>query len=174
MAVQGLDEPQAEMKEHSTIRTLLESEHSWINKHFERFQQHLTGGQVNENLFEEAAGVLRRHIYLEEESLPPEVEARGQTGLMEVMVLEHGEICWFLNGIRDLLQRNASIGSMQLGFRALHGLLEEHNFREERVLYPRVNQLLGCDGLAQVLQRLREARLPECWVCRAHRDESRR
>ena len=92
---------------------------------------------------------------------------------MEVMVLEHGEIRWFLNGLRDLMQRKASIGSMQLGFRAPHGLLEEHNFREKGVLYPRVNQLLGRGGLAQVLQRLRETKLPEGWLCHAHRDESR-
>ncbi len=98
---------QEEMKQQAGISTDLALEHRRIDERFERFQQYLAKGQVNADLYEEAAGILHRHIYLEEEILFPEVEARGLVGPTAVLVQEHGEICRFLDGVQACIQRDA-------------------------------------------------------------------
>ena len=90
-------------------------------------------------------------------------------GPAEVMAQEHGEICRYLDGIGDLIKAGATAGRVQAAFTALRSLLEEHNFKEELVLYPSADRLLGPDELAQMLQKLMAAQMPEKWVCRAHR-----
>ena len=154
------------MKEQSTISTVLESEHRWIDERFQRFRQHLSEGQVDAALFEEAAKVLHRHIYLEEEIVFSELEARGMQGPPDVMAQEHGEICRFLNRILELVHGNTSPGQVQGVFNALVSLLEEHNFKEEKILYPAADRLLDS---SQVVRQMEKESPPSGWVCRAHR-----
>lgn len=159
------------MKRQESVSAALESEHRWIDARFRRFEEGLARGQIATEPFEEAAKVLHRHIYLEEELLFPAVEARGLVSPTAVMAMEHGEICRFLGGIRDLIQGKASPERIQGPFKALRGLLEEHNFKEERVLYPNADRILGQDEVAAVVGRMKEAEAPEGWACRAHRNQ---
>ncbi len=157
------------MSEPTSISELLKSEHRWVDERLKHFGQGLDKGRVSAGPFQEARVVLHRHIYLEEEILFPQVEDRGLMGPAEVMAQEHGEICRYLDGIGDLIKAGATAGRVQAAFTALRSLLEEHNFKEERVLYPSVDRLLGPDELAQMLQKLMVAQMPEKWACRAHR-----
>ena len=159
---------EGEVTEHGTISLVLESEHQWIDARFEQFRQDLAQGQVNPGPFHEAAKTLHRHIYLEEEILFPEVEVRGLVGPTAAMLEEHGEICRFLDSIRDLIGENAHPRRVSDTLKTLRSYLQEHNFREERVLYPSADQLLDQDQLVRVLQRLQGATPPKGWVCRAH------
>ena len=140
------------MRQQESISAALESEHRCIDERFKRFEEGLASGHVVAEPFEEAAKVLHRHIYIEEEVLFPAVEARGLVGPTAVMAMEHGEICRFLGGIRDLIQEKASPGRIQGSFKALRSLLEEHNFKEERVLYPNADRILGQDDVRAVVE----------------------
>ncbi|MBF8267269.1 MAG: hypothetical protein HW388_777 [Dehalococcoidia bacterium] len=152
------------MREQNTITELLQSEHRWVDERFQGFRQHLAEGRVDAEPFQEAAKVLYRHIYLEEVILFPEVEARGVVGPTAVMAQEHGEIWRLLEGIQDRIRQNAGAGRIQDAFDALHSLLEEHNFKEEKILYPSADRLLDS---ARVVAQLKQATLPDGWVCLA-------
>ena len=156
------------MSEQVTISTMLEAEHRWIDERFEQFSRDLAMGLVKADPFQEAASVLHRHIYLEEELLFPEVEALGLEGPTAVMVQEHGDICRFLNGITELIGEGAGYAQVQDSFKVLRKLLEEHNVKEESVLYPSADRLLNS---AELVRRLKEANPPNGWACRAHRGE---
>lgn len=157
------------MTEPVTVGTLLEGEHQWIDGRFGQFLQALNAGSVNAEPLDKAAHVLHRHIFLEAEILFPELEAHGVVGPTAVMVQEHGQICHFLDSIAALIREGAEPDRIQEVFHALKGLLEEHNFKEERVLYPAADQLLNS---AEFVRRLQAANPPDGWVCRAHRGES--
>ncbi len=130
------------MSEPTRISELLKSEHRWVDECLEHFGQGLDKGRVSAGPFQEARVVLHRHIYLEEEILFPQVEELGLMGPGEVMAQAYGEICRHPDGIRDLIKAGATAGRVQAAFTALRGLLEEHNFKEEQVLYPSADRLL--------------------------------
>ena len=157
------------MRQQESISAALEAEHRWIDARFKRFEEGLARGHVVAEPFEEAARVLHRHIYIEEEVLFPAVEARGLVGPTAVMAMEHGEICRFLGHIQDLIEEKASPARIQDTLQALHNILVEHNFKEERVLYPNADRILGQDDVRAVVGRMKEAEAPEGWTCRAHR-----
>ncbi|MBI4213409.1 MAG: hemerythrin domain-containing protein [Chloroflexi bacterium] len=157
------------MTEPVTVGTLLEGEHQWIDGRFGQFLQALNAGSVNAEPLDEAAHVLHRHIFLEEEILFPELEARGVVGPTAVMVQEHGQICDFLERIAMLIRDGAPPDRIQQVFDALRSLLEEHNAKEEQVLYPAADHLLNS---AELLRRMQGADPPHGWLCRAHRGET--
>ncbi len=155
-------------EQETTVSAALGSEHRWINQRFETFRQGLARGQVDADPFAESMKVLHRHIYMEEEILFPVLETRGLVDVTTLLVQEHGEICRYGNAVEALIQRNAGHRRIQTTFKALHSLLEEHNFKEERVLYPAADQILQGRELTQILRQLKETNPPEGWRCRAH------
>ncbi len=154
-------------KQQTTVTGVLRDEHHWIDGQFQTFKQGLAKGRVDGKPFQDAAKVLHRHIYLEEEVLFPEVEARGLMGPTMVMAQEHGQICSLLDEILDLIVGKASAGRVQDAMRKLEAILSGHNFKEENVLYPAADEMLSGEGDG-VISRLKEAKAPEGWTCRAH------
>lgn len=157
------------MTQKSSISAVFEPEHRWLDARFEQFWQGLARGEFKAEPFEEAARVLHRHIYLEEEILFPEVEARGVEGPTAVMAQEHGEIWRLLDEIRDLARQDPLDKRLAQAFAALRNVLEEHNFKEEQILYPASDRLLSQDDRARVLAQIEAAKPPGGWVCRARR-----
>ncbi len=93
-----------------------------------------------------AAG-LRRHIAFEEQILFPAFETTSgmppTAGPTAVMRAEHREIEDLIGRIEaGIAQKDAPVDQLR---RSLHAVLEEHNFKEEQVLYPATDQLLGPD-----------------------------
>ncbi len=156
------------MNQPATITDVLEPEHRWIDERFERFRALLADGQVNADPFEEAAQVLHRHMYVEEEVLFPEVETRGMAGPVAVMLQEHGEICRLLNIVQDLIGKKAPPADIEDSLKAVVTVLGEHGSKEEMVLYPTADQVLVGPEFAQLVQRVREETPPEGWLCRVH------
>ncbi len=99
---------------------------------------------------------LRRHIRFEEELVFPEFEVRSgvpaDAGPTAVMRIEHRQILELLAAIE------ASIGDPLAAperFRvALHEVLTGHNQKEEQVLYPAVDRLLGEAGADALVARI--------------------
>ena len=104
-----------------------------------------------------AAG-LRRHIGFEEELLFPALEEHTgfppTAGPTAVMRAEHSEIKELLDRIEvGIGDAAAPVEELRSSF---HAVLREHNFKEEEVLYPGADELLGAeeaDRLVGEIQR---------------------
>ncbi len=114
----------------------------------EAFQRRAEGDlrSAGEVYAEFAAG-LRRHIAFEEQILFPAFEATSgmppTAGPTAVMRAEHREIEDLIGRIEaGIAERDAPVEDLR---RSLHAVLGEHNFKEEQVLYPATDQLLGPD-----------------------------
>jgi iron-sulfur cluster repair protein YtfE (RIC family) len=104
------------------------------------------------------ASGLRRHIGFEEEVLFPAFEESAGmppgAGPTEVMRQEHREIEDLIAKIEvRIAEKDAPVDDWR---RSLHHVLGEHNFKEEEILYPGTDQLLGpeqADDLVARIQR---------------------
>jgi uncharacterized protein (DUF2249 family) len=97
---------------------------------------------------------LNRHIHFEEEILFPAFESRKGTtdGPTRAMRAEHREI-------RMMLERAARSlygppDQAQDACRALHAVLEEHDFREEAAFYDVLDRLLEPEESARLVERI--------------------
>ena len=107
-------------------------------------------------LFCEFAAGLRRHIGFEEDVVFPSFEERAgmlpEEGPTAVMRAEHREIETLLGRIE------AAIGEPDSDAEALRRdlkmVLDEHNFKEEQVLYPVADELLGGAEADRVVERI--------------------
>jgi hemerythrin-like domain-containing protein len=112
---------------------------------------------ARETYMEFAAG-LRRHIAFEEQILFPAFEATSgmppTAGPTAVMRAEHREIEDLIGRIEaGIAEKDTPVEELR---RSLHAVLGEHNFKEEEVLYPATDQLLGpdrADHLVAQIQR---------------------
>jgi regulator of cell morphogenesis and NO signaling len=102
-----------------------------------------------------AAG-LRRHIAFEEQVLFPAFEemtgmspAMGPTAVMRA---EHREIEALIGEIETGIAESAA--PVERLRRSLHDVLGEHNLKEEEVLYPTSDQLLGPARADQLVERI--------------------
>jgi iron-sulfur cluster repair protein YtfE (RIC family) len=107
-------------------------------------------------LVRELRARLTRHIELEELVLFPVFEQRtGMTsGPTRVMRLEHVRIKEQLAAMDEALARGALDG-FRRAYDALGELLPAHNVKEERILYPAIDRLLGPDERREMVERMR-------------------
>ena len=111
-----------------------------------------------------AIRALRRHIYLEEEILFPQlIEAEPALGApVFVMLREHAQI-WSL---LDSLEGDLDDGDLEPArIRQLTSYLVHHNPKEEQVLYPRADGALPEPAAQRLRTFLDSGKLPAGWVC---------
>ena len=118
-----------------------------------RSEGDLEGARETYALF--AAG-LRRHIGFEEEILFPAFEESSgmpsDAGPTAVMRAEHREIESLIAEIESGIGDAASpVDSLR---RQLQAVLGEHNLKEEGILYPTTDQLLGPDQANRLVERI--------------------
>ena len=118
--------------------------------------------QSASDLYGEFSVGLRRHMGFEEDLLFPAFEAASgmppTAGPTAVMRSEHREI-------QDLLDRIASgIGHAAADVDPLrsrfHAVLGDHNLKEEHVLYPGTDDLLGPEGADKLVRQIQGYRMP--------------
>jgi regulator of cell morphogenesis and NO signaling len=102
-----------------------------------------------------AAG-LRRHIAFEEQLLFPAFEEMTgmppTAGPTAVMREEHREIETLIGKIEaGIAESSAPVEELR---RSLHAVLGDHNLKEEGILYPTTDQLLGPDKADQLVERI--------------------
>ncbi|MCC6877356.1 MAG: hemerythrin domain-containing protein, partial [Sandaracinaceae bacterium] len=104
--------------------------------------------------FSDFACGLRRHIVAEEQVLFPAFEeATGMTrGPTTVMRMEHERIEELLRAIESAL--DAGDASAAATLETLVGILSDHNQKEEHVLYPTTDRLLGEKGREALVLRM--------------------
>lgn len=146
------------MQTESLAQTL-QKEHAEIDAGIAAF----TASPGDRQPLTRAIRALRRHIYLEEEFLFP-LLCRAEPGLAApalAMLREHAQI-W---AILDLLEHapDTSAGPA-LGKRLTSHLLH-HNLKEEKVLYPRADDILPAPAAQRLRAFLEAGELPKGWVC---------
>jgi uncharacterized protein (DUF2249 family)/hemerythrin-like domain-containing protein len=102
-----------------------------------------------------AAG-LRRHIGFEEEILFPAFEESSgmpsDAGPTAVMRAEHREIESLISEIEAGIGTASSpVDALR---RRLHAVLGDHNLKEEGILYPTTDELLGADQADRLVERI--------------------
>ena len=145
-----------------SVSTALEREHHEIDAGIEAF----TAAPSNRQPLIRAIGALRRHIYLEEEYLFRLLCAvePGLTAPVAVMLREHAQIWATLDALERDLEADAGPAAGLMLCKQLAVQLQNHNFKEEKVLYPRADEVLA-PAVGALRDYLESGRLPEGWVC---------
>ena len=147
-----------------TLSAELTREHREIDDAIEAFIEKLDCGSVQRELMTDTLEALRRHIYLEEEFLFPPMREAGYVAPIFVMLREHGEL-WRTMGSIERGLSGEKTGAEVPACEQLLAQLERHNSKEEPILYPRADEVLGGRASAELREFLRDGRLPDGWVC---------
>lgn len=146
------------MSESPTVRGFFEQDHDRLDGIFAAFQTHkLSDPDKARDAFYQFKAGLERHIVWEEELLFPLWERKtGMThsGPTVVMRAEHRQIHQLLDRIQAAAEATSAAG--EEAERALVDILTSHNMKEERVLYPAIDQAISDEELAAVFRRLNE------------------
>jgi iron-sulfur cluster repair protein YtfE (RIC family) len=149
------------MQEHKTIAAFFEQDHDRLDGLFHSFQA-LKRQDVAKakEFFKEFKFGLQRHIVWEEDVLFPLFE--GKTGMTEggptfVMRAEHRRIGEQLEALhRKVAEGNPESDQEE---QALLDLLGSHNLKEERVLYPSIDQVATTDERRELFGKMSD--IPE-------------
>lgn len=149
------------MNEQKTIATYYEQDHDRLDELFKTFQTSKRSDFAKaKEAFKEFKVGLQRHIVWEEELLFPMWEEK--TGMIEdgptpVMRFEHDQIKQLLDAIHQKVEtKNLSTEQEE---HALLNLLSSHNKKEERALYPAIDNVISPDECARVFRDMKN--IPE-------------
>ena len=109
------------------------------------------------SLFERFQAAMAHHLAMEEEVLFPAFEARTgmSAGPTQVMRMEHEQMRGLLEDMASAVAACNQDGYLGLS-ETLNMLMQQHNLKEENMLYPMSDQVLGGDreGLIRAMQTL--------------------
>jgi regulator of cell morphogenesis and NO signaling len=150
--------------EPETLGAALEREHREIDSAIEAYLAN-TDDEARTRSLKEAMQALRRHIYLEEEFLFPPLRDGGFVAPIFVMLREHGELWRTMESIERALAVAAADSSVPGECKWLLAQLEKHNSKEEPILYPHADTVLGAPASAKLMTFLKRGRMPDGWAC---------
>ncbi len=149
----------------STLIEALEAEHHVIDEGIERFAAAVAAGTPNQDVLAETFTLLRRHIYAEEEFLFPPLRDAGLVMPILVMLREHGEMWHLMEGLEELVGSGAEADAVTEACQTLLALLEQHNLKEEPIIYPQADVTLDPAVSNQIEEFLASGTMPVGWVC---------
>jgi hemerythrin-like domain-containing protein len=128
-----------------SITNTLSNEHADCDKQFVQAEESVAKKQWDVALtqFNEFRTAMEEHFAREQVVLFPRVEEHiGPTGPTQVMRMEHEQMRQVFNNMEDsLAQRD---GEQYLGLsETLLMLMQQHNAKEEQILYPMSDQMLS-------------------------------
>ncbi|GAB3557127.1 hemerythrin domain-containing protein [Spelaeicoccus albus] len=153
------------MTEQMTLQAALEREHRDIDGGIEAYTAGLASGDSDPDPLIRAMNGLRRHIYLEEEFLFPPLKAAGMVMPIFVMLREHGGLWDRMDALDDALARAADAGAMEEACTELLRLLDEHNSKEEPIIYTQADETLDGEAGEELKAFLESGTMPDGWVC---------
>lgn len=148
-----------------TLSVVLEREHHEIDRGIEAFIDKLAGGCVQPEPLSAAVEALRRHIYLEETFLFPPIREAGMVMPILVMLREHGELWRTMGVLADLLADRADSEQLRDTCHQLLAQLEQHNSKEEPIIYPHADTDLPPQVSAELARFIETGRRPDGWIC---------
>ncbi|SRX94128.1 hemerythrin HHE cation binding domain-containing protein [Nocardioides sp. JS614] [Mycobacterium shimoidei] len=152
----------------NTLSAALEREHREIDRSIESFIEALNsrdGGAVQPELLTAALDALRRHIYLEEAILFPPLREAGMVMPIFVMTREHGELWRTVDTLTEMLADGSANGQLADTCHQLLGQLEQHNSKEEPVIYPHADADLPPQVRDELARFIDTGRIPVGWIC---------
>jgi len=98
------------------------------------------------SLFDRFQAAMARHLAMEEDVLFPAFESRtGMSGgPTEVMRMEHAQMRDLLQAMADAVAAGNQNGYLGLS-ETLNMLMQQHNLKEENMLYPMSDRVLGAE-----------------------------
>lgn len=151
--------------ETETLGAALEREHREIDRAIESYLAGDADGARRQQPLRDAVHALRRHIFLEEEFLFPPLHAGGFVAPIFVMLREHGELWRAMDSIDRVLAADAADEPATGECKWLLAQLEKHNSKEEAILYPEADEVLGAPASRKLRTFLESGRMPDGWVC---------
>lgn len=148
-----------------TLSAALEREHHEIDGGIEGFIAGLTDGPGEPEILVRALDGLRRHIYLEEEFLFPPLREAGMMVPLFVMLRQHGELWNAMDALTALLAAGSDADTLRASCTSLLALLDQHNSKEEPIIYPQADKVLDPEASEKLGAFLEAGRMPEGWVC---------
>lgn len=140
------------MNEQETVTAFYEKDHDRLDELFKTFQASKRSDFAKaRKAFKEFKVGLQRHILWEEELLFPMWEEK--TGMIEdgptpIMRHEHSQIKQLLDAIHQKVEgQNLDTDQDE---QALLNLLSSHNRKEERALYPAIDNVINADEREKV------------------------
>jgi regulator of cell morphogenesis and NO signaling len=149
----------------STLIEALEAEHRVIDDGIEAFAQAVADGSADLATLQQTFGLLRRHIYAEEEFLFPPLKEAGLVMPILVMLREHGEMWQRMQALEELAGTGENPGGVTEACSELLALLEQHNTKEEPIIYPQADVTLSPELSDQIEEFLKAGEMPAGWVC---------
>lgn len=147
-----------------TLASALEREHREIDEAIDAFLDAPSADGRVESLTA-AMRALRRHIFLEEELLFPPLRNAGFVAPVAVMLREHGELWRTMESIERELAEAGDESGLPGQCKMLLAQFERHNSKEEPILYPHAESVLGAPASAELRAFLASGRTPDGWVC---------
>ena len=149
------------MSEQKTICEFYEQDHDRLDELFKTFQKMKRSDFAKaKEAFKAFKFGLQRHIVWEEDLLFPLWEKEtgmSEGGATSVMRAEHRQIGQHLEAIHDkVAEQNPDSDQEE---QALVDLLGSHNLKEERVLYPAIDQLTSAEERETVFLNMND--IPE-------------
>ncbi|MGH3279609.1 MAG: hemerythrin domain-containing protein [Trebonia sp.] len=151
-----------------SLAAALESEHHEIDDGIAAF----TAASGDPQPLVHAIRALRRHIYLEEEILFPLLSAAEPAlrAPVFVMLREHAQMWPLLDSLEQDIDAGSDIAPARI--RQLTSYLLHHNMKEEKVLYPRTDEVLPPAEADRLRTFLDSGQTPDGWVCTKARPTS--
>ncbi|MFV0494897.1 hemerythrin domain-containing protein [Mycobacterium sp.] len=149
----------------------LTREHREIDGEIEAFIAGLDSGTLRPEPMIAALAALRRHIYLEEVFLFPPIREAGMVMPIFVMMREHGQMWATIDTLGGLLAGDsdpagpADHAALRDTCGQLLAQLQEHNAKEEPIIYPRADIDLPSHTSAELSRLIEDGRTPDGWVC---------
>lgn len=156
------------MLEQPWLIQFFQHAHRRVDGYLKDFQDGLSQGHLDPELFERAAEEFRQHMHVEEELLFPQVEeslAKPIANLLEM----HGHLCDLVDQVKVLLRQGAERSRIQKATSTLVNLLAAHSAEEELGVYPDLVSLLGPEKARALLKEAEKTEVPAEWVCVARR-----
>ena len=141
----------------STILEYLGTDHHQCDAHFASAETAVAQGRWTDA--REAAqrflDAMAQHFEMEETVLFPAFEARTgiQSGPTAVMRMEHAQMRELMDGMAQAVEAQDAGRFLGLS-ETLNMLMQQHNMKEENMLYPMADRILGDarDGLLEAMQ----------------------
>lgn len=140
------------------ISKFMHQDHQRCDQLFAQAEDALDAGGGAEELRSFLAA-METHFKMEEEQLfPPFEEATGMkgTGPTEVMRSEHQQMRGLLQQMRAALESGDAPKALRPA-ETLMILMQQHNLKEENILYPMLDQQLDSASMIPTLEALRDA-----------------
>ncbi|MFZ0831999.1 MAG: hemerythrin domain-containing protein [Mycobacterium sp.] len=150
---------------NSTLSAALKREHHEIDSDIAAFVEKLNFGNLRPELLTAALDALRRHIYLEEVFLFPPIRKAGLLMPIFVMMREHGELWRTMNVLTALLTDGKDSGRLLDTCNQLLSQLDQHNAKEEPVIYPHADTDVPPETSAELAWFIEAGHAPDGWVC---------